>query len=64
MSEPEPTAARLVPMPRNPDGSVPGVGGVHGGAGEAAEEGSAEDFDPRREMLARLNRMDEILSKD
>lgn len=52
--EPGPEATRMVSLPRNPDGSESG----------AAGDENPDDFDPRREMLARLNRMNEILLKD
>ncbi len=60
MLEPEPTASpRLVPLPRNPNGSV-----NRSEEPSIVDDDPAESFDPRQEMLARVNRMKEILAKD
>lgn len=57
LTEPEVTTpTRTVAMPRNPNGSNSSVGGTH------AAGVDDDHFDPRREMLARLSRMKDLLA--
>jgi len=52
MMEPEiPTPARMIAAPRNPNGSL-----------SCSKDHDTEHFDPRREMLERVNRIKELLS--